>query len=142
MPPTQPDSWMLSASRRLARTSVSSTIPRAVSPSTESKPRRPNTSWARSRECNWARAESHSWSRTMHERKFYQTSFSRWSKLWSIHRERLELDQRLLYISRRSADSLSLLVSVTQIQLSRSMTLLRLILLPEKSPITSSSIPV
>ena len=35
----------------------------------------------------------------MLERKFCQTSFSRWSKLWSNHLERLELDQRLLYIS-------------------------------------------
>jgi small subunit ribosomal protein S4e len=43
----------------------------------------------------------------MHERKFYQTSFSRWSKLWSIHHERFELDQRLLYKYPRSADKFS-----------------------------------
>jgi hypothetical protein len=44
----------------------------------------------------------------MLERKFCQTSFSRWSKLWSNHPERLELDQRLLYIFPQNADEILL----------------------------------
>jgi small subunit ribosomal protein S4e len=43
----------------------------------------------------------------MRERKFCQTSFSRWSKLWSNHLER-KLDQRLLFPKPQSADEIFL----------------------------------
>jgi small subunit ribosomal protein S4e len=40
----------------------------------------------------------------MLERKFCQTSFSRWSKLWSIPLRRFELDQRFEYFPSRNAN--------------------------------------